>query len=667
MPIWRRGRGSRRGDGYRYGAWQGGPDPLAAPFDVRSAVDELGQDMLEGRSVRDALRDLLRRGTDDRRGLNELRRDVSRRRRELQRRGDLSGTLSRVRQMLDQATAGERETLAAEPGDDARLAEMTLDGLPDDVAGAVRELSDYQWHDERSAQIYQQIQQMLREEVLDAQFAGMKQALQGGDPEAMQQVKDMLTDLNDLLASHGRGDDTAEQFADFMDKHGEFFPENPKDTDDLIDSLARRQAAAERLMRSLSPQQRAELAELMSQALGDMDLESQLAQLGDHLSALRPGMGRGQPADIDGSEQLGYGDAVGAVADLADLEALESQLSQDYPGSTLDDVDVEALDRQLAPSAVEDLRALRDLEAELERQGYVRRSADGLSLTPKALRRLGESALKRVFDQLDATARGDHDDQRVGAADERTGAFLPWQFGDERPIDAVRTVHNAVLRRSGATGRDEPMLSAEDFVVAETERRTTAAVALCVDLSFSMVQEDRWAPMKQTALALSHLIATRYRNDALQIIGFDRTARRLTPVQLAEVEPEYVQGTNLHHALSIAGRHLRRHPEAEPVVLIVTDGEPTAHLEPDGSAFFHWPPVPETIEQTVAEVDAMTRIGATLNFFLLGDDPGLARFVDAIAQRNRGRVFTPELDRLGEYVIADYLRARGSRGGRRSA
>ncbi|MEJ7708140.1 MAG: hypothetical protein WKF82_13220 [Nocardioidaceae bacterium] len=171
--------------------------------------------------------------------------------------------------------------------------------------------------------------------------------------------------------------------------------------------------------------------------------------------------------------------------------------------------------------------------------------------------------------------------------------------------------------------------------------------------------------MKQTALALSHLISTRHRNDALQIIGFDRVARRLSAVELVEVEPEWVQGTNLQHALLLAGHHLRRHPDAEPVVLVVTDGEPTAHLEADGSAAFHWPSTPATVRATVAEVDAMTRRGATLNFFLLGDDPGLARFVNAVAQRNGGRVLTPELDRLGEYVVADYLAAR--RGGRRSA
>jgi len=239
-------------------------------------------------------------------------------------------------------------------------------------------------------------------------------------------------------------------------------------------------------------------------------------------------------------------------------------------------------------------------------------------------------------------------------------AMPPGMYQVKAELQGFRTVQNAVLRRAAHQNDDEApsRLDVEDFAVAETERRTTAAVALCVDLSFSMVQEGRWRPMKQTALALAHLISTRFRNDALEIIGFDRTARRLTPLDLAEVEPEWVQGTNLQHALKIAGRHLRRHPDAEPVVLVVTDGEPTAHLDVDGYPLFHWPPTDETVRATVGEVDAMTRLGATLNFFLLGDDPGLARFVDAVARRNGGRVLTPENDQLGQYVVADYLRSR---------
>jgi uncharacterized protein with von Willebrand factor type A (vWA) domain len=178
-----------------------------------------------------------------------------------------------------------------------------------------------------------------------------------------------------------------------------------------------------------------------------------------------------------------------------------------------------------------------------------------------------------------------------------------------------------------------------------------------------MVWEGRWGPMKQTALALSHLVATRFPQDALQIIGFARTAAVLSEAQLAGVEPDWDKGTNLQHALRLAGRHLRRHPGAEPVIMVVTDGEPTSHIDADGEAFFAWPPVSETIRATVREVDHLTRSGATLNVFMLGEDAGLRRFVDAIARRNGGRVFTPSAENLGAYVVSDYLRARRGRRG----
>ena len=642
---------------FRYGPWQDGPDPLAPPYDVRAALDAMGRDVLAGGSMRDALRDLLRDGFNGSRGLDELREKVRRLRNAARRRGDLGGTLDQVRAALDQALAQERDRLAAEDDDDARWAELELATLPDDVAGAVRSLAPYDWHSDEARATYESIRQMLQHEVLDAQFAGLRQALADPDPEAMAAVKDMLADLNGLLAAHARREDTEDRFRTFMNKHGDLFPEQPETVEELVDLLARRQAAADRLMASLSPEQRAQLGQLMSEAMGDADLASQMAQLSDNLRALRPGLNRGPVTMREGGDPLGYGDAVGAVAELADLEALEAALSQASPGATLDDVDVETLEQHLGASAATDFRALRELEQELERQGFVSRGDDGLRLTPRAVRRLGETALKRVFAQLDAAGSGDHQDHRTGSADELTGTTRPWVFGDELPIDAVRTVSNALRRGAGIPGR----LLVEDFEVVETERRTTAAVALCVDLSFSMVQEGRWGPMKQTALALSHLVETRFRQDALQIIGFDRTARRLSPVQLADVEPAWVQGTNLQHALVIAGRHLRRHPDAEPVVLVVTDGEPTAHVGADGAPSFHWPTSMETLRRTVGQVDELSRFGAALNFFLLGDDPGLGRFVDAVARRAGGRVFTPDLGRLGEYVVADYLRARRGR------
>ncbi|MBA3528637.1 MAG: hypothetical protein H0T91_04890 [Propionibacteriaceae bacterium] len=645
---------------FRYGSWRGGPDPLAPPYDVRAAIDQIGSEVLAAGNVRDALRELLRRGVDGRGGLDKLAERIRKMRAQARRRGDLGGTLDQVRSALDQALAAERETLAGQDSDEARLAEMELDTLPDDVAGAVRALNDYNWQSDEARATYQAIQDMLRREVLDAQFAGMKQALESPDPEAMQRIKDMLADLNALLAAHARSEDTTDQFADFMARHGEFFPEQPENIDELIDALARRQAAAQRMMASLGPEQREQLAQLMSQALEDADLASEMAQLGDNLRSLRPGLDRESGVGMrPGGESLGYSEAAEAVAELADLEALEAQMSQGHPGATLDDVDVDMLEKRLGREAVRDLQALRDLERELEQQGYLSRGDDGLRLTPRAVRRLGQTALKRVFDQLEAKGHGDHSDHRTGAADEATGLTRQWVFGDELPIDAPRTVSNA-LRRKGLA-RGGVALDVEDFEVSETERRTSAAVALCVDLSFSMVADGRWGPMKQTALALNHLVETRFRQDALQVIGFNRHARRLSPVQLAEAEPEWIQGTNLQHALILAARHLRRHPDAEPVVLIVTDGEPTAHLSGDGEAFFRWPTTMETLRATIAQVDELSRYGATINTFMLGDDAGLARFVDAIARRSAGRVFTPDIGRLGEYVVSDYLKARRGR------
>jgi uncharacterized protein with von Willebrand factor type A (vWA) domain len=286
-----------------------------------------------------------------------------------------------------------------------------------------------------------------------------------------------------------------------------------------------------------------------------------------------------------------------------------------------------------------------------------------LGLSPKALRRLGGTALRRVFAHLETGRRGQHDLRSAGAAGDLTGASRRWVYGDEQPLDVVRTVTNAVRRQAlgGVESGGPVALEVDDFEVAETERRASAAVALCVDLSYSMVAEGRWGPMKQTALALSHLVATKFPQDALQIIGFGRYAMQLSQRELAAVDPDMVQGTNLHHALKLAGRHLRKHSDAEPVVLVVTDGEPTAHLDDDGTPFFYWPTTRETINLTIREVDQLSRYGATLNLFMLGEDPGLRRFVDAVARRSGGRVFTPDAEDLGRYVVSDYIRARRGR------
>jgi uncharacterized protein with von Willebrand factor type A (vWA) domain len=643
---------------YRYGRYVYGPDPLALPYDVRGAIDEMSDSILAGASPADALAELRRRGQQGRRGLDDLLRKVRDRQREIRGSGRLDGILEQARALLDTAVGQERAELFPDPGDEARLREADLDSLPADTAQAIRRLADYDWRSDAARQTFDRLRELLRSEVLDSQFRGMRQVMANPDPQAMQRVKDMLGDLNNMLAADARGEHTQADFDQFMERYGDLFPDQPRNLEELVDSLISRMAAAERLLRSLSDAQREELAGLMANALDDAGLATEMARLADALRARRPELDRaGMMGDVQmsGEEPLGLSDATTALAELADLAELESALNQDYPGASLDDIDEEAVRRALGRQAVDDVEALRRMERELERQGYLTRHGGQLELTPKAVRRLGDTALRRIFaDMSFGHQSGDHDQRDAGQAGELTGTTRAWEFGDEQPIDVPTTVRNALLRGARAPVR----LSARDFEVAETERRSAAVVSLLVDLSYSMQLRGTWAAAKQTALALHALLRSRFPQDAVQVVGFSNYARELHETELAGLGWDMVQGTNLHHALLLAGRHIDRHPEHEPVVLIVTDGEPTAHLQRDGRYWFDWPPSPETLELTLAEVDKMTRRHAALNIFMLADDARLSAFVDNVARRNGGRVLQAAPERLGEYVIRDFLRTR---------
>lgn len=662
----------------RYSRYTGGPDPLAPPVDLREALEAIGQDVMEGTSPRRALSELLRRGSKNMPGADRLAAEANRRRRELLQRNNLDGTLAEIKQLLDDAVLAERKELARALDDDARFGELQLDALSPSPAKAVQELSEYDWRSAEAREKYEQIKDLLGREMLDQRFAGMKQALENATDEDRQRVNEMLDDLNNLLDKHANGEDSQQDFDDFMAKHGEFFPENPRNIDELLDSLAQRAAAAQRFRNSLSEQQRAELDQLAQQAFGSPSLMNALNRLDAHLQAARPGEDWDSSQRFSGDNPMGMGEGAQAMADIAELEQLAEQLSQSYSGASMDDVDLDMLARQLGEDAAVDARTLAELERALMNQGFLDRGSDGQwRLSPKAMRQLGQAALRDVAQQLSGR-HGERDTRRAGAAGELTGATRPWQFGDTEPWNVTRTVTNAVLRQAGTVerlNRSVPVrIEVDDVEISETETRTQAAVALLVDTSFSMVMENRWLPMKRTALALNHLVSTRFRSDALQIVAFGRYARTVTAAELTGLEGVYEQGTNLHHALALATRHLRRHPNAQPVVLVVTDGEPTAHLENFGgegagaysaaqppSVFFDYPPHPRTIGHTVRGFDEVARLGAQVTIFRLGSDPGLARFIDQVARRVGGRVVVPDLDGLGAAVVGDYLSAKRRR------
>lgn len=641
----------------RYGRYAGGPDPLAPPVDLAEALEAIGNDVMAGSSPERAMREFLRRGGREQGGLDDLARRVAQKRRDLLQQHNLDGTMAQIRELLDRAVLSERKQLARELEEDARFAEMQIESLPTSTAAAVAELSDYSWHSSDARADYEQIKDLLGREMLDQRFAGMKQALEGATEQDRAAVNQMLQDLNALLEAHRLGEDTDQQFADFMAKHGDFFPEQPQTVEELLDALAARAAAAARMRNSMTQEQRDELDALATQAFGSPDLLSSLSQLDDNLRALRPGEDWGGSQRFDGEQGLGLGDGTGALQDLADLDDLAEQLSQQYAGAQMGDVDLDVLAAQLGQDAGVQARTLTELERALRESGLLQRGSDGqLKLSPKAMRQLGKSLLRDVADRMSGRP-GARDLRRAGAAGERSGATREWEFGDTEPWDVTRTVLNAHTRT--ATEGDGPLrLSVADVEVHETEARTQAAVALLVDTSFSMAMEGRWVPMKRTALALHQLVSTRFRGDALQLIGFGRYAEVMQIEQLTGLDAQWDKGTNLHHGLLLAARHFRKHPSAQPVLLIVTDGEPTAHLEPGGEVFFDYPPHPLTIARSVRELDLCGRLGAQTTFFRLGEDPGLARFMDQMAGRVGGRVVAPELDDLGAAVVDSYLGSR---------
>jgi uncharacterized protein with von Willebrand factor type A (vWA) domain len=650
-------------DRTRFKRYDGG-DPMAAPVDLAEALDAIGESVMGGTSTERAMQEFLRRGGRNRAGLDDLARRVAERRRDLLKRHNLDGTLKQIKELLDHAVLEERKQLVRDAElDDAEraFAELRLDNLPSSPSAAVTELSDYQWQSRQAREDYEKIKDLLGRELLDQRFAGMKQALENATDDDKAAINEMLGDLNDLLGKHARGEDTQADFDDFMAKHGDQFPENPQNVDGLIDSLAKRSAAAQRMLNSMSAEQRQELMQLSSQAFGSPQLMQSLAELDANLQALRPGENWGGSEQFDGEQGLGLGDGTGVLQDLADLDELSEQLSQQYGGARMDDVDLDKLAKQLGDEAAVDAKTLRELEKALRNSGTLRNDSSGqLKLTPKAMRQLGKALLKDVATRMSGR-QGQREVRQAGAAGEQSGATRAWEFGDTEPWNIPRTVLNSVQRRFGEGGGR--LIEIDDIEVGETESRTQAAVALLVDTSFSMAMDGRWVPMKRTALALHTLITSRFRGDHLQLIGFGRHAEVMDIEQLTALDAMWDKGTNLHHALLLANRHFRKHPNAQPVLLIVTDGEPTSHLETSGEVFFTYPPHPLTIAYAVRELDNSMRLGAQTTFFRLGDDPGLARFVDSMAKRAHGRVVAPELDDLGAAVVGSYLGSRrGSAG-----
>lgn len=638
---------------FRYSRWDGTQDPFGPDVSAGDLMEAMSDDLLSGAGPEAAMHRLMRRGVSGRfGGLDALRarlRQAARREREQL---NLDGPLREVRERLDEVLETERRTLSFRAEDDARLREQFLDSLPPDPAGAIRELKDYRFVDPEAQRKFGELMDWLQDQVLGSYFRRMSEGMRAMSAEDRARLKDMLAELNDLIEARERGEPV--DFEGFMSRYGDLFPDSPRSLDELLESMARRMAALSRLMASMSPEQRAELAALAREVMEDLDLQFQVSRLSGALAALHPELAWGEPTLAGGDESAAMSATVDAMERLSDYEELDRELGADYAGASIEDVDEEKVRRTLGESAVRDVRRLKEIERTLERAGLVTRGAGRLQVTPRGARTLGERALVRVFEHLRRDREGTHEAREAGGLAEPTGQTRPWRFGDSGQIAVQRTVFNAVLRQGPSAS---PRLDPQDFELVEAETRTEAATALLLDLSFSMPLRGHWLPSRKMALALHALIEGRYPHDTLYLIGFSDYARPMRPEDLTSAAWERVYGTNMQHAFHLAGRLLAQHPRATKQVIMVTDGEPTAHLEGD-QVFFSWPPVPATIELTLAEAMRLAKAGVTLNVFMLEDAPGLVRFMERLARLTGGRVFENVGDGLGEFVVRDYVRRR---------
>jgi uncharacterized protein with von Willebrand factor type A (vWA) domain len=660
-----------------YSRWDG--SQVGFDFDADAVLAEVTDDLLYHGDLNAALRRMLQSGFRDRdgnkvQGMRELLERLRRKRREELERHDLGGVYDEVADALREVVETERQGLddleaEARASGDQRRQEITeevtsekrlrLDLLPPDLAGQVRELSEYEFASSEARERFEELMDQLRQQLSQSYFNSMAGAMSNPDPEAMARMKDMLAELNQMLEQRERGEEP--DFEGFMDRYGDFFPENPKDLDELLEAMAARMAAMQAMLNSMTPEQRAQLQGLAEQLLEDMDLRWQVDQLAQNLRGAFPGAGWERRFDFSGSDPLGFAEAADVMRDLGDLDQLEQLLRSTSNPGALAEVDLDRARTLLGDDAALSLERMSQVAKMLEEAGLIEHREGRYELTPKGIRKIGQNALAELFQRLTKDAAGRHEVERLGAGHERAHSSKPYEFGDPFNLDIQRTVRNGVRR----AGRGTPVsLLPEDFEVEETETLTRSATVLMLDVSLSMPMRDNFLAAKKVAMALHSLISSQFPRDFLGMVTFSKVARELRPEHLPEVSWDFDYGTNMQHGLLLSRKMLSRQHGTKQVIMI-TDGEPTAHFEPGmDEPFFSYPPVRETVDATLREVNRCTRDGIRINTFMLDASGYLKAFVEKLTQLNRGRAFFTTPETLGDYVLVDFIEQKRSATGR---
>ncbi len=666
---------------FTYSRWDG--TQRGFEVDADSLLDEMTDDLLYHGDVNSALRKMMQDGLRDANGeriagMRELMQKLREQRQEIQERGDLGGVYSEIADALNDIVDEERHAIqnyteqAANSGDERRAEtakqsamdrNFRLDMLPDDLAGKVSELQHYDFQSKDAQQRFEQLMEKLREQLMQQHLDQVSSAMQNMSAEDMARMKDMMAALNEMLERRKNGEDP--QFEEFMKQFGDFFPENPQSLDELLEAMAQRMAQAQAMLNSMTPEQRAQLQQLSEQLLEDMDLRWQMDQLSQNLQSMFPQAGWQKSYDFSGQEPMGFQQAMQSMQDLADLDQLENLMKNASNPAVLAEADMDRVRDLLGDDAAKSLEKLSQLSKMMQDAGLIDQKEGRLQLTPRAIRKLGANALSDLFGKLNKDMLGQHKLDATGVGHERANDTKPYEFGDPFRLDLHGTLRNALRR--GGPGLPVKLLP-DDFEIERTEHSTKSSTVLMLDLSMSMPMRDNFLPAKKVAMALHHLISSQFPRDYLGVVGFGETARELAPEQLPEVSWDFAYGTNMHHAFTLARRMLGRQTGTKQIIMI-TDGEPTAHVLPSGEVFFNYPPIRETVEATLREVVRCTKDEIRINTFMLDADNGLRRFVEQLTKVNKGRAFFTSPDTLGDYVLVDFLEHKRemSRGRRRAS
>lgn len=594
---------------HRYTEWDGTQTVQFPTTD--DLLKQLSDNLLEEEGVRRALRDLMRRGftsEDGQRsvkGLRDFLRQADEKRREL---------LNKYSPDSFKLSPEEQQKMMDKLGNLAEKLEAyheQMRNFMERMSGQHADrMNEMQQRMQEAYQRYQELQNRLKNQISDR---GMPQPQPGS--QDFQSMMDMLDRMNQLL-----------QDENFLKNLPSMLDRAADDLDNMLDNLD-----------SMTQEQLQQLSDMMHQM-------QQLEQLMNQYP-------------FQGSQRMGMGEA-GQI--LGQLRGLERFLRWGQRGmGDPAELDIEELRELLGEEAYEQLKYLKGVEQMLEDEGYIQRTSHGLKLTPKGMRKIGDKALREIFQMLNKGRWGNHNTSKRGSQGERLEETKKYEFGDPMNVNIGETLMNSLEHKKPG----EPLrIGPNDWSVDRVEYSTASETALCIDVSYSMLMNDALHAGKKVALALHRLIETKYPQDTLHLVAFRSNAKLIKAEDLPNiVSLTYFMehGTDIKEALRFSRQLLGSHKATNRQIILITDGEPTAaSLDKGGRLHSGWGSAllhSRIVHETLKEVKRCTQSGIKINTFMLGADFYRQGFVDQLSRLNTGRVFYTTPDQMGNYIMVDYI------------